>query len=348
MLQRHLFLLLLATSYACGGGDLVLPVGSAPAQVVLVHGDEQEASPGEAVPDSLVVRVIDTAGVGVPDQQVSWAVALGGGRVEPQSTTTNPDGIAWVRWTLGPEAGPNAVRASVAGAGFVTFAAVATETPSRAAARIELVDGNDQSSTAGSLVPVRPAVKVTDAGGEPVADVEVTFAVTGGGGTVEGTSVRTDADGIARAESWRLGPTPGTNTLEARAGSLEGSPVVFTAEGTAGAGVDHFVFRLQPHDVDVGEQFRVEVAMVDAVGNVVDLSGILIYIGLFEQGSDIPVNPRLSGNRFRDTEHGIAVFDGLAINRAGRYRIRALSDQLPQLGPHGPEPFLFSLVFEVE
>jgi hypothetical protein len=345
--RRFLLPLLLAAASACGGGDLVLP-GGAPAQVVMIHGDQQEAVAGAPLGDSLVVRVVDTAGVGVPNQEVSWGVALGGGRVDPPSTTTDANGIAWTRWTLGPDAGPNAVRASAGGAGFVTFAATATEAPSHAAARIESVEGEDQSATVGSLVPVRPAVKVTDAGGEPVANVEVTFVVTGGGGTVEGGSVRTDADGLARPDSWRLGSTPGTNTLEARAGSLDGSPVVFRAEGTAGAGVDHFVFRLQPHDLDVGDQFRVEVAMVDAVGNVVDLSGILIYIGLFEEGSETPDNTRLSGNRFRDTEHGVAVFDGLSINREGRYRIRALSDQLPELGPHGPEPFLFSLVFEVE
>jgi hypothetical protein len=347
MLQPRFLLPLLVAAYACGGGDLVLP-SSTPAQVVLVHGDRQEAAAGQSVPDSLVVRVVDTAGVGVPNQQVSWAVALGGGRVDPQSTTTDANGIAWTRWTLGPDTGPNAVRASITGGGFVTFAAVATEAPSHAAARIELVEGNGQSATAGSLVPVRPAVKVTDAGGEPVAGVDVTFVVTGGGGTVDGASARTGTDGIARPDGWRLGPTRGTNSLEARAGSLQGNPVVFTAEATAGAGVDHFVFRLQPHDVDVGERFRVEVAMVDAVGNVVDLSGILIYIGLFEEGSETPVNTRLSGDRFRDTEHGVAVYDGLSINREGRYRIRALSDQLPELGPHGPEPFLFSLVFEVE
>ena len=29
-------------------------------------------------------------------------------------------------------------------------------------------------------------------------------------------------------------------------------------------------------------------------------------------------------------------------------RFRVLSDQLPELGPHGPEPFLFSVPFEVK
>ena len=333
----------------CGGGDLVLPTGAGPAQIVMVDGNQQEAVTGAQVEDSLVVRVVDTAGVGVSGQEVAWTVSLGGGEVQPPTSTTDANGLAWTRWTLGPDVGANAVRAAVAGGGFVTFSAIGTEPPVAAEpVRIELVEGNDGSAAAGSLVTVPPAVKVTDARGDPVAGVAVSFVVTGGGGSVEGGEATTGSNGVARVDAWRLGPSPGPNTLEARAGSLEGSPVIFTAEGTTGAGVDHFVFRLQPHDVDTGEPFGVEVAMVDAVGNVVDLSGILIYIGLFREGSDMPVNERMSGNRFQDTEHGVAVFDDLAITVPGRYRIRALSDQLPQLGPHGPEPFLFSLEFEVE
>jgi hypothetical protein len=339
----------MAFAIGCGGGDLVLPPGTGPAQVVMVDGDQQEAVTGAQVEDSLVVRVVDTAGLGVVGQEVAWTVSLGGGQVQPPTSTTDADGLAWTRWTLGPNVGANAVRATVAGGGFVTFSAIGTEPPVTAdPVRIERVEGNDQSAAAGSLVAVPPAVKVTDAGGRPVAGVAVSFMVTAGGGTVEGGEATTGSNGVARVAAWRLGPTPGPNTVEARAGSLEGSPVVFTAEGTTGAGVDHFVFRLQPHDVDTGEPFGVEVAMVDAVGNVVDLSGILIYIGLFREGSDIPVNKRMTGSRFQDTEHGVAVFDGLAISVPGRYRLRALSDQLPQLGPHGPEPFLFSLDFDVQ
>jgi hypothetical protein len=81
-------------------------------------------------------------------------------------------------------------------------------------------------------------------------------------------------------------------------------------------------------------------------GNVVPLNGIEIYVGLFREGSDEPVNAALVGDRFRDTQNGIAVFN-LSITDTGRYRIRALSDELPELGPHGPEPWLYSGPFEV-
>jgi hypothetical protein len=42
----------------------------------------------------------------------------------------------------------------------------------------------------------------------------------------------------------------------------------------------------------------------------------------------------------------VAVFH-LRITEQNRFRMRALTDELPQLGPHGPEPWLFSGVFEV-
>jgi hypothetical protein len=94
---------------------------------------------------------------------------------------------------------------------------------------------------------------------------------------------------------------------------------------------------------------------VDERGNIVPLSGIEIYIGLFPQGSDEPTNTRLLGDRFRDTQNGVAEFRfritngsfGVVTGTTERYRMRALSDELPQLGPHGPEPYLFSDVFTV-
>jgi hypothetical protein len=118
--------------------------------------------------------------------------------------------------------------------------------------------------------------------------------------------------------------------------------VVFTAEGTSGGGgaVDRFFFQVQPRDVDEGEPFSVEVALVDAAGDVVPLSGIVIYIGLFPEGNNSPANKRLLGQRFRQTVNGVAVFSDLRVTRGNKsYRFRALSDDLPALGPVFSESF---------
>src|SRR5438128_7737440 len=92
-----------------------------------------------------------------------------------------------------------------------------------------------QSAPAGTAVSSPPSVLVKDANGNPVAGVAVTFAVTPGNGTITGASQTTNASGVATVGSWTLSPTAGQNTLTASSGTLSGSPVTFTATGTAGA-----------------------------------------------------------------------------------------------------------------
>ena len=79
-----------------------------------------------------------------------------------------------------------------------------------------------------------PSVIVTDAHGNPVPGVSVAFAVATGGGSATGSPATTNAAGIAAVGSWTLGTIAGNNTLTAISGSLSGSPVTFTATGTAG------------------------------------------------------------------------------------------------------------------
>jgi hypothetical protein len=99
--------------------------------------------------------------------------------------------------------------------------------------------------------------------------------------------------------------------------------------------------------VGVGQNFTVRVALVDAAGNIVPLSGVFIYLGLFGEGNDVPSNNYLEGERFENTENGVAEFV-IQVRRAGSWRLRALSDDLPSHQPHGPEPYLFSRVFTVQ
>jgi hypothetical protein len=46
--------------------------------------------------------------------------------------------------------------------------------------------GDNQAAVQGTAVPVQPSVRVTDAAGNPVAGIAVTFAVTAGGGSATG------------------------------------------------------------------------------------------------------------------------------------------------------------------
>ena len=324
----------------------MLPPDGELERIEIVQGDKQVGTAGSALADPLVVRLVGQAAEGMAGRKVSWLVSEGGGSAAPLAATTDDQGLASAEWTLGPDEGPNTLDAVVSGVGLVTFTATGNSRETGGEGRLEQIEGNNQRAPAGSRVPIRPAVRVIDASGQPMAGWEVTFAVTSGGGSVERPATRTNADGIARMH-WTLGPDPGTNTMEASAGSLVGSPAVFAAEGTDGGSVDHFVFQVQPHDVPAGERTRIEVAMVDVSGSVVPLSGIEIYLGVFREGLDVPSNNHLLGDRFQGAENGVAVFE-LGLDRPGRYRFRALSDELPGFPPHSPEPYAFSDWFDVE
>jgi hypothetical protein len=231
--MRRIALLIvpLAAQFAVGCDDTS---GPAPAvAIALQSGDNQTAVAGAPVLLRPSVRVTDASGAGVANVTVTFAVASGGGSITDAEPVTGSDGVAFAGgWTLGAVPGTNTLTATVAGltGSPVTFTATATAK----ATALALNSGNNQSVTAGTAVAVKPSVLVTDAQGNPVANVAVTFSVASGGGIVTGAAQSTGANGIATAGNWSLGATAGTNTLTATSGGLTGSPVTFTANGTAG------------------------------------------------------------------------------------------------------------------
>lgn len=82
----------------------------------------------------------------------------------------------------------------------------------------------------GTEVTELPSVIVSDQRGAPQAGVPVTFAVTGGGGTLTGGSATTNSSGIATVGSWTIGAGDGANTLSATTGTLPA--VTFTVCAT--------------------------------------------------------------------------------------------------------------------
>src|SRR5207248_8271869 len=96
--------------------------------------------------------------------------------------------------------------------------------------------GDNQAAPAGTAVAVNPAVRITDASGNPVTGVAVTFTVSSGG-SVTGANQTTGTDGIATVGSWTLSATTGRESRRARGGGAgrRGSPATFTATGAAGA-----------------------------------------------------------------------------------------------------------------
>ena len=213
---------------ACGGDDGTGPNGgkAGPAASMALHaGNGQTAAAGTAVAAAPAVRVLDASNRPVAGHAVTFAVTAGAGSVSQSAATTDANGVATAgAWTLGTTVGANTLVASSSGLASVNFSATAIAGPP---AQVHKVRGDTQSVVTGAAVPEPPAVRVTDLHGNAVAGVSVVFTVGTGGGSVSGGTVTSDAEGVAAVGAWTLGATPGSNTLNATAGSL--APATFTA-----------------------------------------------------------------------------------------------------------------------
>lgn len=219
----HLLTLTAFGVLACGGSDLVLPGAAVmPASITVVQGNGQTGAPGTPLPDSIVVRVTDSAGNPVPNQQVVFTVAsaVPGAVVSPRSTMTGVDGTAGALWILGQAAGTQEVVAQVitdgAESGLEVRLSASATAPPPAADRLELRTQPSGTVTAGAEFPQQPVVQIRDAEGKDVrrAGVSVTAAVASGGGTLGGTTTRqSDSNGRVEFTDLRISGASGPHVL---------------------------------------------------------------------------------------------------------------------------------------
>jgi adhesin/invasin len=224
---RSLGSLALVLAAACGDDEPSTPSTITPAGGTAVTGQA-----GGTIP--VTVRVAASNGRALSGQIVTFSTTATGSTVTPTIDTTDASGDATTQWKLGTTIGVQTLTASVAG--LTTPATVAATVTAGAPASVTATAGNAQTGAVGAALATRPAVTVRDAGNNPVAGVQVNFVVTTGGGSGNGTAT-TDASGVATGPQWTLGPTAGAQTLQAlvAAPGVTGSPVTFTATGTAGA-----------------------------------------------------------------------------------------------------------------
>lgn len=97
---------------------------ASPLTVTAVAGDDQVGQPGATLPIPLEVRLADLHAQSVARLRVEWSVIEGSGTMSPRNTFTDDGGLTEASWTLGPEAGRQAVEARV-GKGIATFEATA-------------------------------------------------------------------------------------------------------------------------------------------------------------------------------------------------------------------------------
>ncbi|HEX6130953.1 MAG TPA: hypothetical protein VF044_04430, partial [Actinomycetota bacterium] len=238
----------------------------------LVQAPSASARSGIALVTQPSIRVLDANGNPVAEAGVIVTAVLGagGGTLSGTATaTTDASGIA----TFGDLAISGLVGAKSLAFSAPRIFGVASQPIALAAgdpASIAIVAGDRQVATVATPVAVAPAVRVTDASGNPVQGASVSFDVTYGSGLVSGPTVQSDADGTAAVGGWQLGTTAGANALSATVAGIDAASI--TAVGTAGAAVA-LVRQAGDAQVQVAGQ-RVDVAPTvevrDGYGNPVD------------------------------------------------------------------------------
>lgn len=191
-------------------------------------GNGQTGQVGEPLPVKPAVRLSADDGSPVPGWPVTFVIASGNGTLSGASTETDANGIATVgNWTLNIHPGQNQIQVNAAGTPL-TFVAQAVAGPP---SRIEV--GPPTDGLVGVALNPTPSARITDALGNPIAGVSVTFTLTGGGGTLTGGSQVTDATGHASPASWALGIRPGLNLVTVTAQGIT-TAASLVATGHAG------------------------------------------------------------------------------------------------------------------
>lgn len=267
-----------------------------PASITIVTGDNQTAKVNTTVAGIICVQLKDADNNVIPGYAVSYTVSGGGGVVSIPTENTDNTGTATLpanNWKLGTLSGNNTLTVN-AGSGL-TVVFNATGTPD-APATITKQSGDAQSGVVNMNVAIVPSVLIKDSFGNAVADgTSVKFMIASGGGTISGASAVT-ANGVAMVGSWKLGPTPGINTLTASCASL---PVV-TFSGTTAVGAPGSIIIVtgnsQSATVNTSVSAVLCVEIKDAAGNIVPAGTAVQFTITSGGGSLTGANPSTDAN----------------------------------------------------
>jgi hypothetical protein len=191
-----------------------------------------------------------------------------------------------------------------------------TGTDSKPPTDIRMLSGDGQNGVTGQPLSDPLVVVVTDELGDPVSDVEVRWAVQGGGSVSDETG-QTDANGRSSVQRI-LGPERGQQTTTATATGLEGSPVTFTATALA-AGEPGVTVVIQPPASALSQEVwdpteQPTVAVNDASGDP--------QVGTQVTASLASGSGTLEGNAAATTDAaGVASFADLGIRGSGAHTL---------------------------
>lgn len=211
----------------CGGGSAGdgSETGTSPAgplaRVQVLSGTDQQAVVGQPLPQALTVRLLDAAGRPVPGHSISFVVVSGGGQVFAGHATSDANGQASERWTLGTATGVQrlevrSVLADGSAQVWTTFEATGLAGDPSVFRVLESGGGAAQLQP----LPLPTLVQIVDAWGNPCPGVIVRFEASDGGSAFP-ASVTSDTSGRA-ATQWTLGALQGWQFLDLSAGGARG------------------------------------------------------------------------------------------------------------------------------
>jgi hypothetical protein len=290
--------------------------GEGPASRLVFSSQPGNAVAGAAISPSIVVTAKDTANntastfngtVALNLANAPAGASLGGTKV-----VSAVDGIATF----------SAVTLAMAGAGYSLVASSGSLLPDTSkrftvsaggVAHFVAVGGNNQSGPVDAPLPVPISVMVTDASGNPVRGVAVTWAASAGGGSVSPGDPHTDGFGVS-SKMWTLGSTAGVQSIAAIADGLTGSSVTFTATATPG-GTARLSFFVEPSHVVAGSAIKppIQVRALDSDGNHTPQFAGAVTIAIVAG----PAGATLGGTTTVNTNGGTAHFGDLTIDKAG-------------------------------
>jgi Big-like domain-containing protein len=233
--MRNLVLLFVAvlglTACGGGGGDSS-PAGNNKtiASITMADGNNQSATVGTELPNPLVALILNKAGQPIAGQVVNFKIISGGGAVFAGAATSDANGFARERWTLGTTAGAQKVevRAVDSTGVAVVYATFEANAVAGEAQSIGIASGDSQSAQQLQPLSLPVTAVVRDAYGNRKAGVSVTFTPNNGGAALPRAAITNEAGEASAA--WTLGQPTGVQTLSAAVTGLP--PATFSATAT--------------------------------------------------------------------------------------------------------------------
>ena len=187
-----------------------------------------------------------------------------------------------------------------------------------------LVSGDGQTGIVDEMLPAPLRVGVLTSESTPAPGVTVTFQVTSGGGIFPANSstqqiVVTDQDGLADLY-WTLGPTVGSQTVEASGAGLAGSPIQFTAIALEDpATLPLTLVEVYPADVSTDVSITTSILAIFSRGIRQDTSLVNSAFYVHRDGETAPV-PAILG--FADSNRRLSLTPIAPLDYDTTYRIQ--------------------------